>query len=80
MPDSTQSKDQPLRRRVVRDRVIPDYTGDRYHASQLAKNIQAYYHQQGYTDVRIWVEAISNNFGKKLWGVRGNITFSVPKL
>lgn len=57
---------------------IPDYTGDRYCARELAKLIETYYHKKGYKHVKVWAEA--NETGPKVWGVRSNILFSVPIL
>jgi len=55
---------------------IPDYTGDRYCAKELAKKIQDYYHKKGYKQVKAWAEA-EDVGSAKVWGVRSNILFSV---
>ena len=54
----------------------PDYTGNRQHATELAKRVQDYYHAQGHTNIRCWVEPEFSTFGRKLWGVRSNIVFN----
>lgn len=59
---------------------LPDYTGDRQAAGELSRRIQAYYHDQNYKAVRVWVEPILSSSGKKLWGIRSNIVFNVAKL
>ena len=63
---------------IDKHRSIPDYTGDGFWARELAKKVQSYYHERGYTDVRCWVEPELNPVsGKKMWGVRSNILFSI---
>ncbi len=56
----------------------PDYTGDRYWAKQLASRLQQYYHNLGQTQVKVWAEP-SEGEGKKIWNIRSNIKFTVPK-
>lgn len=66
---------------TIRDfNSIPDYTGDRYYAKQLADRVQEYYHNLGYKGVKTWVELDETPGGRKLWGVRSNLSFSFSKL
>jgi hypothetical protein len=60
---------------------IPDYTGSARAAQELAQKIQDYYHGQGHTEVRCWIEPEDLFRGdKKLWGVRSNIVFDTNSL
>lgn len=66
---------------TIRDfNSIPDYTGDRYYAKQLADRVQDYYHNLGYKNVKVWVEGGETPGGRKLWSVRSNLSFDFSKL
>lgn len=59
-------------------RRIPNYVGDRACSQELAKKLEAYYHKKGYTHIKVWVEA-DDTLGTKIWSIRSNILFSLPK-
>lgn len=71
---------QDLTPTSVNNSSVPDYTGDGVAARQLAKQVQEYYHKQGSTDVRCWVEPIVSQTSRKLWTIQSNITFSISEL
>ena len=73
MPDLDNSNVTPTTKRV------PDYTGKRSEAVKLAKKLEQFYHDKGYTDVKAWVEPEPRN-GRNLWGVRSNIVFNAGQL
>lgn len=64
---------------IRKDKVIPDYYGDRYWANVLAKRIQNFWHKQGFTFVRTWLEEDITKEGTKLYSIRSNITFGQPR-
>jgi hypothetical protein len=57
-------------------RTEKDYLLDRSLSMQLARNIEVYWHKQGYTFVKAWVEPEIQESGRKFWAVRSNITFN----
>lgn len=65
---------------VRKDKVIPDYTGDRYWANVLATRIQQFWHRLGYYKVRAWVEEERTTNGAKYFYVRSNITYNARDL
>lgn len=73
MPDSKPSAPKTTKR-------IPDYTGDRNHANDLARKLQDFYHKRGYQEVRVWVEPEFINSDRRIFGVRSNISFSLQNI
>ena len=63
-----------------KDKIIPDYTGDYYWASIMAKRIQNFWHKKGYHQIRAWVETDVRPSGSKIFSVRSNISFDVSDL
>lgn len=77
MQNSDQSKRPSA---LLRNRIIPDYTSDRYWASVLAKKIQNYHHRAGNLMVKVWVETRELSTGKKLYDIRSNIIYDCEDL
>ena len=75
-----ESKPQKTSSGLRKERIIPDYTGDRYWASVLAKRLQVFWQKLGYTSVRAWVEVEDLPSGSKIFSVRSNLAFDCNSL
>ena len=60
-------------------RRIPDYLTDSGHAETLRRRLENYYHNEGYTDVKVWIESEKKSEeGQRFYYLRSNIKFTVP--
>lgn len=71
---------KPSEKKTYLDRRIPDYTGDFHSAKDLVKRIQDYWHNLGYTQVKVWIETVTTYSGNKLYCVRSNIRYNCNSL
>lgn len=61
------------------ERRIPDYLTDSGHAETLRRRLENYYHTQGYTNVKVWIETERKaEDGAKFHYLRSNLKFKVP--
>ena len=60
--------------------MTKDYLLSKFDSNGLAKSIQDYWHQRGYTKVRVHVETDTLASGEQRHYVRSNIVFRVPQL
>lgn len=59
-------------------RNAPDYLTSYIDSKILASRIQGYWHNKGYTKVRVWVESEQDlNSDRKFHNIRSNIAFNV---
>lgn len=59
-------------------RLTPDYVSSFVDSKILAGRIQAYWHNKGYTQVKVWVETELTNIEerKESYSIRSNIKFN----
>jgi hypothetical protein len=56
-----------------------DYTANRDDAQAMANQIMKKYHKDGHTWVRVWLEPMQLESGRKFYAIRSNIVFKVPQ-
>lgn len=63
---------------TVLQNLTPDYTGDKFSALQLCRNIEKYYRENYDIDVKAWLECINLKGRRQRWEIRSNIKLVVP--
>lgn len=58
-------------------KIVPDYCSRADASRELARRLTKWWHDQGYTGVRFWVEKDAVNFRKPLYVVRSNLVLLV---
>ena len=69
---------------MTQERYVPDNSGVKEEAERLVQSITNYYHNAGYTEVKVWLErkVRTNPLTQTVVGfrydIRSNIRFKVP--
>ncbi len=59
--------------------MFKDNLGNREAATELVTRLQAYYHEKGQRWVKVWLEPSTLASGSRMYSVRSNIIFKVPR-
>ncbi len=57
-----------------------DITANYDDAAEVADRLRDYYHKRGCKWVKVWLEPEITLSGRKFYGIRSNIVFTVPRI